>query len=699
MTRTYLLDGLCCPNCAAKIERCAAKLEGVQSAAVDVMAQKLTLTADDKSHLPVLLEKITQIAAQVEPDIKVSLFGEGEPARNAETETHASALPRIRMAVGAALFAVGVLFALDGWLALALFLVSYLLVGGEVVLSAVKNIARGQVFNENFLMSLATVGAFAIGEYPEGVAVMLFYQVGEAFQAYAVGKSRRSIVALMDIRPDFANLKTDGVVRRVSPDEVRVGDCIVVKPGEKIPLDGVVTEGRSALDMSALTGESLPRDVEPGAEVLSGSINKSGLLTVEVRKRFGESTVSKILALVQSASGAKAPVENFITKFARRYTPAVVCAAAALAVIPPLALGGGFAEWIHRALVFLVVSCPCALVISIPLSFFGGIGGASRNGILVKGSHYLDALHDVDTVVFDKTGTLTKGVFAVTEIIPANGFAAGELLALAAAAEAGSNHPIAQSIVKAYGAPAGPADAYEEIAGHGVRVKIGGRDVLAGNEKLLKGVAYKTPEAVGTVVYLAVDGVYAGCLVIADEVKPDSKKAIAALKAVGVKKTAMLTGDSRAVGERVGRELEIDTVCTELLPQHKVEQLEKLFEARSSKGKLLFVGDGINDAPVLARADVGIAMGGVGSDAAIEAADVVLMTDEPSKIADAIQIAKKTRTIVWQNIGFALAVKAVILALGALGYATMWEAVFGDVGVAVIAILNAMRAMRTVRTQ
>ncbi|MDR0380489.1 MAG: cadmium-translocating P-type ATPase [Oscillospiraceae bacterium] len=701
MTRTYLLDGLCCADCAAKIERHAAKLEGVRSAAVDVMTQKLTLTADDKSHLPALLENVTRIATRVEPDIKVSLFEEGAPARNVGTEARRSVLPYIRMAVGAALFAVGVSFTFDRWAELALFLGSYLLIGGEVVLLALKNISRGQIFDENFLMSVATVGAFAIGEYPEGVAVMLFYRIGEAFQAYAVGRSRKSIAALMDIRPDFANLKTGGEIRRVSPEDVNVGDLIVVKPGEKIPLDGVVTEGRSALDTSALTGESLPRDAEPGSEVLSGSINKNGLLTVEVKKPFGESTVSKILDLVQNASGAKAPVENFITKFARYYTPAVVCAAVALAVIPPLALGGGFADWINRALVFLVVSCPCALVISIPLSFFGGIGGASRNGILVKGSNYLDALHNVDTVVFDKTGTLTKGVFAVAEIAPAGGFSREALLELAAYAESGSNHPIAVSIQKAHGAAVsrGRVTEYEEIAGRGVRARVDGTAVLAGNGELLAeaGVTFERTDATGTAVYLAADGAFAGHIVIADEIKPDSKNAVAALKALGVKKTVMLTGDSRAVGDEVGRALGLDAVRAELLPQHKVEQLEKLFEEKSGKGKLLFVGDGINDAPVLARADVGIAMGGVGSDAAIEAADVVLMTDEPSKIADAVRIAKKTRTIVMQNIVFALAVKGVILALGALGYATMWEAVFGDVGVALIAVLNAMRAMRTLR--
>ncbi|MDR1605329.1 MAG: cadmium-translocating P-type ATPase [Gracilibacteraceae bacterium] len=705
MESTYILNGLCCANCAAKIEREAGRLPGVSAAKVDVMAQKLTLAADGDPSSPALLAEIRQIAARVEPEIRVSLAGEQAAGKkeqaghdHGEHGEHGAPVQKILLGVGAALFTAGLALELNVRAELAVFLAAYLLIGGEVVLRALKNISKGQVFDENFLMSVATIGAFAIGEYPEGVAVMLFYQVGEAFQAYAVGRSRKSITALMDIRPDFANLKSGSEIKRVSPEEVKAGDLIVVRPGEKIPLDGVVTDGRSALDTSALTGESLPRDVEPGAEVLSGSINQSGLLTIEVTKPFGESTVAKILDLVQNASGAKAPVENFITKFARYYTPAVVFAAVALAVVPPLATGGEWADWLGRALVFLVVSCPCALVISIPLSFFGGIGGASRNGILVKGSNYLDALHNVDTVVFDKTGTLTKGVFTVTEIVPANGFSRAALLELAAYAEAASNHPIAVSIQKAYGETVFRAriTEYEEIAGHGVRVRVDGRMLLAGNGKLLAeaGIAFARPDTPGTVVYIAADGVFAGHIVIADELKPDSKKAIAALKALGVRQTVMLTGDSRDVGEKIGRELGLDAVWAELLPQDKVEQLEKLLAAKPGKGKLLFVGDGINDAPVLARADVGVAMGGVGSDAAIEAADVVLMTDELTKIATAVKISQKTRTIVMQNIVFALAVKGVILALGALGYATMWEAVFGDVGVAVIAILNAMRAMR-----
>jgi Cd2+/Zn2+-exporting ATPase len=585
---------------------------------------------------------------------------------------------------------------------LVLFLASYILVGGEVLVKAAKNITKGEIFDENFLMGIATIGAFAIGEYPEGAAVMIFYRVGEAFQDYAVGRSRRSISALMDIRPDYANLKTAAGLRRVSPETVRIGDFIVVKPGEKIPLDGVVVEGFSALDTSALTGESLPRDVEEGSAVLSGSINKSGLLTIEVSKVFGESTVSKILNLVQNAGSKKSVTENFITRFARYYTPAVVFSALALAVLPPLIIpGAAFAEWINRGLIFLVVSCPCALVISIPLSFFGGIGGASRNGILIKGSNYLEALTKVDTVVFDKTGTLTKGVFSVTKIVPAGGITEEKLLYYAAHAESASSHPIALSIRNAYRKEieAEVTGSYEEIAGKGVSVRIGEDAVLAGNAKLLEtaNIAIPPAEELGTVVYLAINNEYAGYLVISDELKADSKEAVEDLRNIEVKRIAMFTGDSKAVGESIANRIGLDTVYAELLPHQKVEYLETLEQQKAGSGKLIFVGDGINDAPVLARADVGIAMGGVGSDAAIEAADVVLMTDEPSKIAGAIRIARKTRNIVWQNIIFALAVKGVILVMGALGIATMWEAVFGDVGVALIAVLNAMRVMKTAK--
>jgi len=606
---------------------------------------------------------------------------------------------RISLLAGFLLFAAGMLFDFGKPYELVIFLISYVLIGGEVVLRALRNILKGKIFDENFLMSAATIGAFAIGEYPEGVAVMLFYQIGEAFQNLAVNRSRKSIAALMDVRPDYANLKIGDRLERVTPEAVGVGDIIVVKPGEKIPLDGRIIEGRSVLDTSALTGESLPRDVEPGGEALAGSINISGVLTVEVSKVFGESTVSKILDLVQNAGDKKAPTENFITKFAAYYTPVVVFAALALAVFPPLLIPGAtFAEWIKRALVFLVVSCPCALVISIPLSFFGGIGGASRNGILIKGSSYLEALNNIDTIVFDKTGTLTKGVFEVTEAVGANGFSEAELLDIAAHAESFSNHPIAVSIQKAYGQRirSERLNAQEELPGHGIRVKVDGKQVLAGNGKLMdseKIIRHKS-EALGSIVYVAVDGVFAGHIVVADELKPDSKRAIQDLKSLGVNKTVMLTGDIKVVGEAIAREIGLDAVHTDLLPDQKVVLVEALDREKQKNGKLVFVGDGVNDAPVLARADVGIAMGGVGADAAIDAADVVLMTDEPSKLVSAIRIARRTRSIVWQNIVFALSVKAFILILGAFGIATMWVAVFGDVGVALIAILNAMRAMR-----
>ncbi|MDR3239579.1 MAG: cadmium-translocating P-type ATPase [Clostridiales bacterium] len=696
--KSVWLLGLCCTVCAGKIEKRAGELEGVQNARLDFATQKLTITAEEPERLPALIRTAARIAREVEPEIQVS-FMEKESEELPAVKMRA--LDISRFALGAVLFAAGLIFDFASPVKLPLFLLSYLLVGGDVIWRALKNIGRGEVFDENFLMSLASAGAFAIGEYPEGVAVMLFYQVGEAFQRYAVGRSRKSIAALMDIRPDFANLmpasQTDGgQTVRVSPEEVSVGDFIAVKPGEKIPLDGVVREGRSTLDVSALTGESLPKDAAPGMEVLSGSINQNGLLTIEVTKEFGESTVSKILRLTREASGRKAQVENFITRFSRYYTPAVVFAALALATLPPLLLPGArFTDWLSRALVFLVVSCPCALVISIPLSFFGGIGGASRRGVLVKGGNFLDAMAGADTVVFDKTGVLTQGVFRVTKITAA-GCTEEELLRYAAHAESHSSHPIAVSIQKAYGRTisAEKITAYEEIAGLGVRVAADGKMVLAGNGKLMEaeGIAYTKPDGPGTVVYVAIDSAFAGSLLISDEVKPDAKKAVAALRAIGIRHIAMFTGDTRAVAEKIGRELGLDDVRAELLPHQKVEELEKL-ETSKNSGNIIFVGDGINDAPVLARADVGAAMGGIASDAAMEAADVALMNDEPSKIVDAILIAKKTRRIVWQNIGFALGVKAIILALGALGLATMWGAVFGDVGVAMIAILNAMRAM------
>ena len=604
----------------------------------------------------------------------------------------------VRIGAGAVLFALALLLPAEGTLRLAAFIVPYAVVGWDVLWRAVRNITRGQVFDENFLMALATVGAFATGEYPEGVAVMLFYQVGEWFQSYAVGRSRQSIASLMDIRPDYANIERGGKLQRVDPDSVAVGDVIVVKAGEKIPLDGVVLEGASAVDTAALTGESLPRDVQPGDDVVSGCINKSGLLRVRVTKIFGESTVAKILDLVENSSSKKARAENFITRFARYYTPAVVIAAALLAVVPPLALGYAWNEWIHRALIFLVISCPCALVISVPLSFFGGIGGASKRGVLVKGSNYLEVLADAEIVVFDKTGTLTKGVFNVTAVHP-DRVSEARLLELAALAESYSDHPISRSLREAYGKELETARVsdVEELSGRGVRAEIDGHTVCAGNDKLMEeaGVPWHPCHRIGTTVHVSLDGEYVGHIVISDELKPDAAEAIAELKRRGVRKTVMLTGDAKAVGESVAKELGIDEVHAQLLPGDKVDRVEALLKEKSPRGKLAFVGDGINDAPVLSRADIGIAMGAFGSDAAIEAADIVLMDDKPSKIAVAMSIAKKTLRIVHQNIVFALGVKALVLLLGAAGMANMWEAVFADVGVSFIAILNASRALKT----
>ena len=581
---------------------------------------------------------------------------------------------------------------------LILYLIPYLIIGWDVLWRAVRNIAHGQVFDENFLMALATVGALAIGEYPEAVFVMLFYQVGELFQSYAVDQSRKSITALMDIRPDYANMEgPDGQLEQVDPEDVAVGDTIIIKAGERIPLDGVVLEGSSTVDTAALTGESLPRQVESGDDVISGCVNLSGLLKVRVTKAFEESTVAKILDLVENSASKKAKAENFITKFARYYTPIVVLAAVALAFLPPLLTSIQWVDSIQRALNFLVVSCPCALVISVPLSFFGGIGGASKDGILVKGGNYLEVLARTEIVVFDKTGTLTRGVFNVTAIHPDH-CDQGQLLELAALAECWSDHPISRSLKEAYGRDidASRVSDVEEVAGRGVKAVVDGQTICAGNDKLMEdiGVSWHPCHRVGTTVHVASDGVYLGHIVISDEVKPDAKEAVAALKAAGVRKTVMLTGDAQAVGEDVAKQLGLDEVHTQLLPADKVERVEELLKEVSPKGALAFVGDGINDAPVLSRADIGIAMGGLGSDAAIEAADIVLMDDKPSKIAHAIRIARRTLSIVRQNIVFALAVKLLVLVLSAVGLVSMWAAVFADVGVSVIAILNAMRALK-----
>ena len=599
-----------------------------------------------------------------------------------------------RIIAGAVLLVAAYLLPVKGWVRLLVFLVPYAVVGWDVLWKAVRNIAHGQVFDENFLMSIATIGAFFTAEYGEGVAVMLFYQIGELFQSYAVGKSRRSIAALMDIRPDSANVERDGVEQTVDPDEVEIGEIIVIKPGERIPLDGTILSGTAAIDTAALTGESAPRDAQPGDSVISGCVNLTGVLRVRVEKPYGESTVSKILDMVENASEKKARHENFITRFARWYTPAVVGAAVLLAVIPPLFVGG-WAEWIHRALIFLVISCPCALVISIPLSFFGGIGGASRRGILVKGSNYLEALANVGTMVFDKTGTLTRGVFAVTAVHPAE-LDEARLLELAALAEHFSGHPISRSLKEAYAGEIDPARVQnvQEIPGRGVRAEADGHDVAVGNGRLMDdlGADWHDCHLPGASVHVAVDGVYAGHIVISDGAKPGAKETIAELKRLGVNRCVMLTGDTEHVGSAVAKELGLDEAHCQLLPADKVARVEQMLENRGGKGCLAFVGDGINDAPVLSRADVGIAMGALGSDAAIEAADVVLMDDSLNRIAEAIGIARKTLRLVRENIVFALAVKAIVLVLGALGVANMWMAVFADVGVSVIAILNAMRA-------
>lgn len=603
----------------------------------------------------------------------------------------------LRIIVATILFISGKVFSVQEPIEIGIFLVCYTVVGWDIIWKAITNILHGQVFDENFLMTIATLGALILGEYSEGVAVMLFYQVGEWFQSYAVSKSRKSIASLMDIRPDYANIEQDGKLIQVDPDEVPIGSSIIVKPGERIPLDGTIIKGSSSLDTSALTGESMPREALPGMDVISGCINQTGILTIRTTKEFGESTVAKILDLVENASDKKGKTENFITRFARYYTPAVVFAALVLALLPPLITGQDFGTWVYRALTFLVISCPCALVISIPLSFFGGIGGASKIGVLVKGSNYLESLASAETVVFDKTGTLTKGAFAVSELHPVN-VQKERLLELAAYAEDYSTHPISLSIKKAYGKKinSNRISSVQEIPGHGVCAVIDGKSVLAGNAKLMEkeNIRYTDSSTIGTVIYLACDRKYLGCIVIEDELKPDAQKAVDLLKDEGIRKTVMLTGDSDAVGKKVANRLGLDQAYTELLPADKVERVEELLAQKSEKGKLLFVGDGINDAPVLARADVGIAMGGLGSDAAIEAADVVLMTDEPSKIASVMKIARKTLRIANQNIIFALGIKFIVLILGAFGYANMWAAVFANVGVSVIAILNAIRAMR-----
>ena len=712
-----LLEGLDCANCAAKIESRVNALEEVEEASLNFSSNTLAISPKDTTNLDLIKKKVEEIVIKLEPHVKVKevlssettvksniQINKTEDRHNEEHHDHEHShegfdtKELIKLVIGIIFYGIGFFFKGIPYVEIVAFGISYIIVGGEVLLTALKNIKNGEVFDENFLMTIATIGAFAIGEYPEGAAVMIFYGIGEMFQGYAVNRSRKSIGQLMDIRPDYANKIVDEREVKVSPDEIAIGDIIIVKPGEKVPLDGRVVNGEAMLDTSALTGESLPRKASVGNDVLSGSINKNSPIRIEVTKTFGESTVSKILELVENAGNKKAKTEKFITKFARYYTPAVVFSALALAVIPPVIGLGSFSEWIYRSLIFLVVSCPCALVISIPLAFFGGIGAASKHGILIKGGNYLEALKSVDTVIFDKTGTLTKGVFSVTKIYSTNEYSDEEILECAAYAESYSNHPIAESIKNAFNGSIDNSliSDYKEIAGKGISVGIKGKKVLAGNEKLMVENNIETQDIKheGTLVYVALEGEYIGAIVISDEVKKDSNEAIKMLKTLGVKETVMLTGDNKATAEAVNEKLNLDKVYSELLPQDKVEKVEEILSSKNDGTKVIFVGDGINDAPVLARADIGIAMGGVGSDAAIEAADIVIMTDEPSKIAKAISISKMTSLIVKQNIIFALGIKALVLILAVIGLGTMWEGVFADVGVALLAVLNSMRILR-----
>lgn len=694
--KQFILRGLDCSSCAGKIEKEVANLVNVNSSNINFATGVLTIIYKEKAINRV--QEIKKIVRKHEPHVKVE---EKEKAAHQGQDSAFNKLELIRLSIGAIMFAVAVIFKFNTFFELFFFVSSYILIGGEVVLKAFRNIAKASFFDENFLMTIATLGAFAIREFPEAVAVMLFYQIGETFQRIAVNKSRKSIKSLLDIRPDYANLKLENGTKKVDPQDVSIGDIIIIKPGEKVPLDGIVIKGESMVDTSALTGESLHRSINNGDDILSGFVNKNGLLEIEVTKTFEQSTVSKILDLVENASSKKADIESFITKFARYYTPLVVFSALLIAVIPPIVLqGSSFSDWVYRALVFLVVSCPCALVISIPLGFFGGIGGASRAGILVKGGNYLDALNDVDTVVFDKTGTLTKGTFTVTGIESYGNYDKNDILRLAAISELHSSHPIGKSIVEMFKGEVNEniIEDYQDISGQGIVAKIEGKTVLTGNVKLLKNFDIDNIKInndkinENTSVYVAIDGKLEGRILISDEVKRDSKSAIQKLRTLGVKKILMLTGDNRHIGNKIGRNLGLDEVYSELLPDEKVHKLEKI--EKDTKGKLVFVGDGINDAPVLARADIGVSMGSLGSDAAIEASDIVLMTDEPSKLPQAIKIARRTKIIVIQNIVFALGTKGVVLLLGAFGIASMWEAVFADVGVALLAVLNSMRVMK-----
>lgn len=738
-----VLNGLDCANCANKIETKVNKINGVKEATVNFSTTLLIAEIKEESLKDEIINEIKSIVKKLEPDVKVeeklnntviknttseckgsccsTSFENGEVKKCTEktkinknethNHTHSNGLSEnnagvieyikenIMLIIGTLIYLVALAYnGNNNSVSIILFIASYLVIGGEVILTALKNITNGEIFDENFLMSIATIGAFFIGEYPEAVAVMLFYQIGEVFQGYAVNKSRKSISSLMNIRADYANVLRSNNEVKVSPEDVSLNEVILIKPGERVPLDGVVLSGESFLDTSALTGESVPREIKAGDEILSGEINNSGVLKVRVTKEYGESTVARILELVENASNKKAPTEKFITKFSKIYTPIVVLVAVLVAIIPPIFIKGAvFSEWLYKALSLLVVSCPCALVVSIPLGFFSGIGAASKKGVLVKGGNYLEALKESEIIVFDKTGTLTKGVFKVTSINAKN-ISKDELLEITALGEANSNHPIAVSIAEAYGKKINKneIESYKEVAGHGVEAIIRGKNVLLGNSKLMikNNIFYDKVNTIGTIVHIAINSEYKGNIIISDEIKENVKEAIVELKNAGIKKTVMLTGDSKEVAEKVANDIGIDEVYSELLPSDKVNKLEEVLNKKVGNGKVLFVGDGINDAPVLARADIGIAMGGVGSDAAIEAADVVLMKDKIESISDAIRISRKTNKILWQNIIFSLFIKVAVMILVVAGLTNMWAAVFADVGVTLLAVLNSMRIIR-----
>ena len=691
------LEGLNCAGCAAKIEKLTNGINGVDNATLDFVSKKFKIKVEDGNKSKDITNEIKNIVMKLEPDVIVVEKDEHSHDHHHE-HSHGNINKKdlIKIIFAGLLFIIPWLLKLEGTPRLVVYLTAYLVVGVEIIVRAIKNLFAGQPFDEYFLMTVATLGAFIIGEYPEGVAVMLFYQIGELFQGLAVNHSRKSISSLLDIRSDYANLEKDGQIIVVNPIDVHVGDYIIIKPGEKVPLDGIVVDGKSSVDTSNITGESVPRSINKGEKVLSGFVNNEGLLKVEVEKEFGESTVSKILDLVENASSKKAPTENFITKFARYYTPAVVFTALAIGLIPPLFFGYNIKDWAYRAFIFLVISCPCALIISIPLGFFGGIGGASKMGILIKGGNYLEGLNDLDTIVFDKTGTITKGTFNVTNVYSYNGLTREKVIELAAYGESYSNHPIGTSIMEAYGKKIDKNRIrnYREISGKGIKAEIDGEEILIGNSKLFKdnNIDVIKPESIGTVVYVGKDGVLVGTILVSDELKENVSKEIHDIKAQDIKNTIMLSGDSEEIAKKVGELVGIDSVYGNLLPQDKVKVFEEIL--KESRGKVAFVGDGVNDAPVLARADIGIAMGALGSDAAIEASDIVIMTDEIGKVATSIRIAKNTKKIVTQNIVFALGIKLIILTLGAFGIATMWEAVFADVGVSIIAILNSIRALK-----